>query len=386
VSRLTETYLQGVSQLDVLFVIDNTADMSGVQQDLATSIPHFVDLLNATRVDFRLGVISSDLGIDPYLGPGCEVSGGDGAALQNSPRSPGCTPPPDRYITSTNVADPAAAFACIASLGEEGCGFERPIEAALHALETKSMPQANQGFLRGAAALLLVWVTNEDDCSATDPGLYDPDATGLGPWTSYRCFSEDISCAKPAPDGTMTGCHSGKGAYALSVEAAAERLKGLKPEGLVTLMVVAGPASPVKVTGYGTDRSVEPSCTGTKVSARPAIRFQELLGHFADNGAMVSICQEDLGGKLVDALPIIRQPGLYCLRHAILDPARPGCSVEVVLASGQRVSVSPSGLGSPGFHLVHPVAAGCASGALAFDDAARPPVGATVELTCSFAP
>jgi hypothetical protein len=382
-ARLTESYLQGVPQLDLLFVIDDSEGMAPLQAALTAGIGALLDGL--AGADYRIGVVSTDLGIDPYSGPGCTVAGGAGGRLLNLPRLPGCVGPGERFLTRTNTADPGAAFACIASLGENGCGFERPLEAALRALGP-AMPATNQGFLRSAASLLIVIVSNEDDCSAADPKLYDPDATSVGPWTSYRCFYQDIECKTTAPDGSLSDCSTGKGPLLLKTKAALASLTALKPTGGVGLVVVAGPADPVRVNGSWADAKLEPSCSTGARSARPAIRLHELVTLAGTSAGSVSACSPELGRELADAALRIKSPGRYCLQHPLRDPARPGCSVEVVLPDGGRLSVPPSSPGSPGFHLVHPLGAGCSFGALAFDAAATPASGATVHLTCDFRP
>jgi hypothetical protein len=384
-ASISESYVQGQHQLDVLFVIDNSSGMGATQQGLVSQIGPFIDRLQAAKVDWRIGVVSTDLGIAPYHGPGCERPGGDNAELLNAPQQPGCKAPSDRFISPTNVADPKAAFACIASLGESGCGFERPFDAALRALDPKLAPAANKSFGRETALLLVVWLSNEDDCSAVDPSIYNPDDLSLGPWASGRCFAQDITCTGQAPDGSLTQCVSGKKSYLVAPKSIAMQLKGLRPSGGVAVIAVVGPPTPVWAKGSGAETTVAPSCTTTDLEARPGIRFLELTSQFED-GAQISICEPDLGGRLSEAASRLKaSPGNHCLQHALRDPARPACSVAVTLPTGRRWDVPPSAPGTPGFYLVHPVTAGCAAGALAFDEAAQPPLGATVTLRCDFA-
>ncbi|MDQ1347161.1 MAG: hypothetical protein QG573_530, partial [Acidobacteriota bacterium] len=193
-----------------------------------------------------------------------------------------------------------------------------------------------------------------------------------------------IDCTK-SPDGTLTGCSTGKGPFLLGTKAALASLQALKPSG-VGLVVVAGPPGPVKLTGSWADAKLEPSCSGAGRSARPAIRLHELATLAGASGGFVSACSTELGRELADAALRIQNPGNYCLRHQLRDPARPACSVEVTLPGGGTLSVPPASPGAPGFHLIHPLAAGCSSGALAFDAGAAPPSGSTVHLTCDFLP
>ena len=384
-TQTSESFLQGQTSVDLLFVIDNTYGMQPVQSALAAGIGTVLQRMGLARMDWRIGVISSDLGIDPHSGPGCTVQGGDRAELQSKPRTAGCAPPPGPYITANNVADPAAAFQCIALLGSAGCGFERPFDAALRAVDPATQPVLNKGFLRDTALLMVIWVTNEDDCSATNHQIYDPDLVSLGLWTSYRCFAHDVECSGKAPDGSLTGCQSGKGAYLRPVKQVADQLGALKPMGSAAVVVVSGPAAPVRVD-QAAEPKLLPSCSGTGgVQATPAIRLLELVSLFGQDGAALPVCGSDVGQRLADAVVQLgSRTGPYCLRHALHDPAQPGCSVVVAPPGGFKTTVPPSSVGSPGFRIIHPVSPGCQHGALVFDDAVTPPAGAVVTITCDF--
>src|SRR5262249_17054929 len=109
--------------------------------------------------------------------------------------------------------DLAATFACMASVGDKGCGFEQPLEAAYRALHDP--PPENAGFLRSEAILAVIYVTDEDDCSAPpDSTLFDPARVDTyGALLSYRCTQFGVQCGNPpAPppygssEGPLTGC------------------------------------------------------------------------------------------------------------------------------------------------------------------------------------
>ena len=69
------------------------------------------------------------------------------------------------------------AFGCIAAVGSAGCGFEAPLEAVYRVLTT---PAINPGFLRDDALLVVILMTDEDDCSAPpDTTLFDPSPAGI---------------------------------------------------------------------------------------------------------------------------------------------------------------------------------------------------------------
>jgi len=81
-------------------------------------------------------------------------------------------------------------FTCIATLGESGCGFEQPFAAITRALGVDgrgAAPYESASFLRVDAALAIILLTNEDDCSASegvplfDTALNKNIASQLGP-------------------------------------------------------------------------------------------------------------------------------------------------------------------------------------------------------------
>ncbi|MEY4514212.1 MAG: hypothetical protein RLZZ450_6334, partial [Pseudomonadota bacterium] len=109
------------------------------------------------------------------------------------PPSPECQLPPQpayqSYLTSEDPAAVGLAFRCVANLGVRGCPFEQQLESMWKALAPSTPPagpqkslytfsggsqgqgdRANQGFLREHAVLAIVHLSDEDDCSITDPG------------------------------------------------------------------------------------------------------------------------------------------------------------------------------------------------------------------------
>jgi hypothetical protein len=198
------------SALDVLFVVEREVN----EQILNAMVHGFPTLLEALRrpdlggalPDLRIGVISSDLGVGGYATSWSWCSAnGDGAKLQNTPRTSGCTPPADRWIahregvhnitgcTKETAACLAEAFGCIAHLST-GCNFEMPLEAMRRALDPAR--NLNPGFLRPEASLLVIFIAEEDDCSVRREELLDPSKQAwmtFGP-SSWRCFQQGIRC------------------------------------------------------------------------------------------------------------------------------------------------------------------------------------------------
>jgi hypothetical protein len=215
--------------VDLLLVVDNSPSMGAKQRELALRLPELAARLDASAqrglpAHFHLGVVTTDLGAQQFtIGAGQCRPGGDGANLQalGAAAPPGCLPPTggarfidyDQLTGTSNLPagqDLAATLACMTAVGDTGCGFEQPLEVAYQALQTPG-PPANVGFLRDPALLAVVFLTDEDDCSAPPGGdLFDPSPAAIakyGPLLSFRCTQFGIACGTPpaAPSAGAVG-------------------------------------------------------------------------------------------------------------------------------------------------------------------------------------
>ena len=254
-----------ISALDVLFVVDNSGAMAEEQAALAAGASRFIDALDETvghRLDLHIGVTSTNVGTGPSGGGGnsCAGDGDDGRLLVRD-----ACPALDRpYLI--DLADPedpdgprtinypegqlAETLACMTSLGTDGCGFEQQLEAMRRALD-----RSNGEFLRRQAMLLVVLVTDEDDCSAFDRAIYDPTEDDrdepLGELSSYRCFEFGVTCDQPDARtvGDRTACTPRLDSpYLEHPDTYAEFLRDLKGgPGMVMVAAITGDAAPVSV-------------------------------------------------------------------------------------------------------------------------------------------
>src|SRR5207253_7138162 len=123
--------------------------------------------------DLHVGVVSSDTGPGAYDLPERHCAhGGDQGQLQFQPRGTCTTSPLDAgatFLQASNgqqqknyTGDITDAFACIAGLGDQGCGFEGQLKSIRLALDPAAAPARNRGFLRDEAYLSVVLITNED--------------------------------------------------------------------------------------------------------------------------------------------------------------------------------------------------------------------------------
>lgn len=239
VSPCTETILvqtlevTSVDQVDLLFMVDNSNSMSEEQASLAAEFPRMVEILASG--DFELdgnldgpddfepvgslnvGVITSDMGTGGFTVPTCAASdfGDDGILRTSGNTATGCaaTYPSFLNFEPGDGGDPGAFatdVACVATVGTGGCGFEQQLEAILKAL-SPSAPTAwtsddfrapsffhgtsghgdgvNAGFVRDRSVLAIIPVTDEEDCSAVDPELFNPGSATYGATDlNLRCF------------------------------------------------------------------------------------------------------------------------------------------------------------------------------------------------------
>lgn len=169
-------------RLDILFVIDNSNSMREEQEKVASELTAFIDEIKnsgGVPTEFNIGVITTAIYLNGRVG-------GQPFVL-NYPRQSGKLRPvplelPDggldlepssaeRLLSGTDP-EVIPKFARLVRQGTTGSGQETPFEAVRLALLTDlaTTPIAqggNQEFLRDGARLLVVVLTDEDDCSET---------------------------------------------------------------------------------------------------------------------------------------------------------------------------------------------------------------------------
>ncbi len=212
--------LDGCEGVDFLFIIDASGSMEDEQGQLIASFPGFIqaiiDIIDEEAEDFRIMVVDSD---DCYSSsqsstmcgsPGCCVnvcaseppsscrrcaeSSGDpyrwcvewqgGGATCNPVLGAGhvgnnlgndCPMAPGKRYLTTDQAGLNDAFTCIAQVGTEGQGQEKTMEAMVEAVGPQCEPgECNEGFIREAAALVVVFITDEEDKPGEQGSEGDP--------------------------------------------------------------------------------------------------------------------------------------------------------------------------------------------------------------------
>ncbi|HXI59539.1 MAG TPA: hypothetical protein VNO55_25905 [Polyangia bacterium] len=363
--------------IDILFMVDNSPSMRPLQTKLATNFPIFINTLSGLPgglPNVHIAVVSSDMGSGPMAPTQqCRV-GGDGGQFQTTPRVAGCTsglPADQHFFASVNgmknfTGDIATDFACVAQLGDLGCGFEHQFASMLRALEPGgNLPATNANFLRPTAFLSIILITNEDDCSAPpDSNLFDTNSQlvsdPLGPLASYRCNEFGHLCMGMKPPRTpamLTGCTSAEDGRLLKVAEVIDRTKALKGGDLSKILVaaVAGPPTPYNVvlapgttaTGVTEQQpNIQHSCQEAtdNTYADPGVRLKMWVDAF--KGTYVSICDRTFEKALTQIADAIGKAiGPQCVEGKLVDSdlntpgIQPDCVVSDITtnAQGQRV-------------------------------------------------
>ena len=359
-------------KVDILFLIDDSPGTSPKQNELVKRAPILLqridDLASVGKTgSFHIGVVDSDLGAGPYtLNQGQCHPDGDAGVLRTMPAAGAqagtiCAAlqlgngenfidyDTTTHTSNTGDVDIVEAFDCIAGVGNAGCGFEAPLEAVYRVLTS---PSTNPGFLRDDALLIVILMTDEDDCSAPpNSPLFDPSAGGVAQWGtlhSFRCTQWGIACdgkglSGDALSGT-TSCAPVAGGPLLDVSRyqqlfAAGGVKASADDLLVATIVA--PSSPfgVSLTEPCADQVNTPSCailnhscinpTNPMFFADPAVRINSVTAT-VPNAITGSVCDTDYSptiSAVADAMAA-RLSG-SCLPGAVVDLADPGCTVAV---------------------------------------------------------
>jgi hypothetical protein len=204
-------------QLDLVFMIDNSPSMAPKQEKLRAQFPKLIDALknpgDGSLPDLRVAIIDSDLGTGNMQPQGSSCGpndsnhqsgrGDEGKFRMLGASACGVTDPAAQWLEYQHdapvnfVGDISTVFACLAgNLGTMGCGFEQQLAAYQFALGPSNLGnESQQAMLRPGAYLGLVFLSDEDDCSASpNDGLYTPVSLLMGESASLRCATRGHAC------------------------------------------------------------------------------------------------------------------------------------------------------------------------------------------------
>jgi hypothetical protein len=376
------------ADIDILFVIDNSASTLDKQTIFAQNFPKFVQALDAFptgRPNLHIGVVDStvDIGAGGYGNgaAGCpSPDPGDDGRLQNTPRIPGCQPPTGAFISDIKNADGSRmtnysgsldqALSCIALVGADGCGFEAQLEAMKRALDGSK--SENKGFIRNGAYLAVIFLTDEDDASTKDKAVFSLSDSAVGghndyrvqPLFAYRC---DQSISAQA-GGMYTNCAPRTDSYLQNPDLYASFLSSVKDPAQIIVAAIAGPPpglmtndnppttsdSPNIMTGslllngntqpLALLKSCSATINGNPAIGRPAVRLASFLRHFGSRGRFYSICQSDYSAALTDIGRTLFNAISPCLEGPVkptdTDPKNPGTQLECSVTDVQNAGTS----------------------------------------------
>lgn len=223
-------FVGDVRSWDVLLVIDDSVSMADKQTVLAESLSPTLFSLTGGRAYTRVGIISTSLeagGTEPC------VSQSRGARLIPPPNS---KTPFWEGITGSGEPHLLDVSDWIHSVGDSGCGFEAPLEALYRFLIDPAPPASisvnvdadgiqatvaegideellseRKQFLRPRSSLMIIVLTDEDDCSVLDTGQgyrIAQDAP-LAKGTSSCAVDPTDPCCRSCEDAeTPDGCAS----------------------------------------------------------------------------------------------------------------------------------------------------------------------------------
>jgi hypothetical protein len=363
-----------LDKLDLLFVIDNSGSMAQEQAKLADQLPQLVRILTTgqrgdgstfTPVrDLHLGIVTSDMGLSGsnIALTSCEGFGDDGKLLKANELAACAGDAPAGYLsyapndTGAQLEATINTFACLASVGTMGCGFEQQLEAMYKAVAPSTVQfgsntgghggGANAGFLRPDAVLAVVHVSDENDCSVTPKGeaLFDEntDEPGARLEGSSQNLGLNIRCSY----GKENERQSQAEAFGL-VHPVDRYFKDFKtnvkpfdPDRIVFSAIVGIPDGTSGATPQGLDAilahpdmafRVDPNtgnpqgdptnrntsslaaCLRTDdngmviTDAKPAVRFVKVARGFGDNGVVQSICADSFApavDKIIDKVSV----------------------------------------------------------------------------------
>lgn len=338
--------------LDILFVIDNSSSVRSLQVNLERNFPTFMAPFRALPgglPNIHLAVVTTDMGAGDGSISGCPRVGGDAGRFAYAARGSCTSTNLDAGATYISHVDGVPnyggnledVFTCIAAVGDVGCAIDQPLSSVARALgaDGQPPPPENQGFLRAGAYLLIVVVTDEDDCSMPPgSGLFDTAnsslASPLGPVQHYRCneFGHLCNGVRPprlAPTGsvsdtvTLPGCTSAEGAGMLTpVGTLVAQLRSLKafPDQQLLVATIVGPRAPYTVQwrnppvpDTGPWPSISPSCVSADGSVGlPAVRIADWVSAFGVNGRSYSVCDANFAPNLQDiaerVAPLVAPP------------------------------------------------------------------------------
>ncbi len=357
--------INNVDKVDLLFMVDNSNSMAEEQMNLAAQFPRMVNILatgdqNGDGIEdfppvksLQIGVVTSDMGTGGFIVPTCADAnlGNDGILrTQGNTSIGGCQASYPRFqlFEPENMPGGAPQFAndvtCVANLGTNGCGFEQQLEAILKAVTPSGSPLTfamgsrghadvmNAGFVRPDSLLAIIVVTDEDDCSALNPDVFNPQSAQFPGDLNLRCFMYADAAVHPV-QRYVDGLIDARGDEDLLIYAAItgipERLVGAGFDAILSdpdMQEMPDPAMPTRL---------RPSCnrpgTGLAFPPKRIVQVAQGLEARGSNGIVQSICVDDFTNALTNIIEKIASAlGGACLPRPLVRDANNQVNCDVV--------------------------------------------------------
>jgi hypothetical protein len=359
-------------RMDFLFVIDNSPGMASMKTRLAAELPRFVDALAALPggvPDLHMAVVTSSMGAGRFANvPGCETGGpGDGGGRFVHPAACAALRPDQSFIITdhgrTNFSGGLHDLVgCLVDVGVTGCPISQPLAAMRAALEKGMDPRDpdNGGFLRSDSELVVLLVTNQDDCSVpADSDLFDPLQTP----SPYRCAEFGHTCGGQRPPHELPAgvdtlalgeCIAPDDGGGLTPVAAFDDfMRGLRTGGNAALAILSPPHQPYVIQrestgmtspGGQSSLALAPSCRGRMgETGTPAPRIRSWAEGARWPWALQPICEDswlDVAAAFVTWLGASIGPNCIGGKAALRSDGTPDCEIftrTLVGSTGQVV-------------------------------------------------
>lgn len=357
--------LKSVDKLDILVVVDNSASAHNELELFKSELPRMLSaFVNGNDPDagqfppvqsVNLAVLTSDMGLGALDALparwhsavplwGCNENGDDGRFnIYSEEDIQHCDPTRPAFLSFRGGSATVSAIdsvACVPSLGSDGCGFEQPLEAILKSLTPANSDltftageghgsSAHSGFLREDSLLVVVVVSDEDDCSIANTGDFFSaveDSFSVNTFCHLASdqlhpvlrYTQGLKSLRPLKDDVIFAVVAGvppaliaqqsqnpdsQDAFFKTVLSDPAMKAQLNEVDLTPPAPPAPPAPPGEDAApppqmpTKTFRPIEPSCTNQDESrnAIPPRRLVEVAQSFGENGVVGSICDDDFG-------------------------------------------------------------------------------------------
>lgn len=300
-------------KLDVLFIVDNSGDVEDLQNAMAIGAARWLDGLK-DELDIHVAVATAEATASPTLAPpGTTAEGCQGNTTA---------------IARSSQSNFQRLVACNIIQGDQGDAYQQSL-GVLEGLLFETVP-AEFGFFRDDARLLVIVVSNEDDCT------HESTLTGAGP-ARQNCVDNLDKLS--------------------NINSLTERIPALSntPQGF-SLVVISGPPSAADTT------ELRPVCSSSLGAAYPSPRLYATTRLLGPQGHFVSACTEDFITILGDLTQ------RYALaEHIALCPAKQLAHEPLdVTGFNQDEDPNPITLGAEGFLFLGPTEF-CPNGELNFN-------------------